>query len=262
MFSTQAMYVSWTALMTEEVSAIFSFKKLLSRTSPAGQRQWWIITLITFLKYQSYLSSWQRIPNCPEESRPCEYPCWIPNCLLWQFSWSSWLSLESYACCFGFEHHVSLIFSTSHRDKYHKYLLEGLLPLGAQYILGSLSDSGTEGRMKVDSLPYIPSGKRTNKNGKCCFLQLPEASLSCFVENRLMSFLKQSSFPSYEKIIPSSIIELILRLDFLTSQCGPGWTSDFHKSTHNQKWTFTSSIQCLPPTESAVMFLSSAYSKL
>lgn len=107
--------------------------------------------------------------------------------------WSSWLSLESYACCFGFEHHVSLIFCTSHRDKYHKYLLEGLLPLGTQYILGSFSDSGTEGRIKVDSLPYIPLGKRKNKNGNCCFIQLPEASLSCFVENKLRSFLKQSS---------------------------------------------------------------------
>lgn len=131
---------------------------------------------------------------------------------------------------------MSLIFSTSHRHKYHKYLLEALLPLGTQYMLGSLSDSGTEGRIKVDSLPYIPLGKRKSKNGNSCFIQLPEASLSCFVENKLMSFLKQSSFPLYEKIIPSRIIQLILRLNFLTTQYHPGWTSEFHKPAHNQKW--------------------------
>lgn len=175
--------------------------------------------------------------------------------------WSSWLSLEIYDCCFGFEHHVSLIFSTSPRDKYHKYLLEVLLPLGTQYILGSLSDSGTEGSIKVDSLPYIPSGRRKNKKGNCCFLQLPKASLSCFVENKLMAFSK-TICPVCEQNIPSSIIQLILGLDFLASQSGPGWSSEIYNPTHHQKQTNTSSIQHSPLTEPTVFFFSLMHSKL
>ena len=245
-----------------KLQLFFLSKQIHTLTFPAGQSQWWIITY--HLSEISKLS-----PLMTENTKPSNEKAGRVNSLA-EFlivcsgssQWCSWLSLESYACCFGFEHHVSLIFSTSHRDKYHKYLLEGLLPLGTQYILlGSLSDSGTEGRIKVDSLPSIPSGRRKNKKGNCCFLQLPEASLSCFVENKPMAFSK-TICPLYEQNIPSSIVQLILGLDFFASQCGPGWSSEIHNPTHHQKWTFTSSVQQSSLTESTVLFFSLMHSKL
>lgn len=158
------MCISWTALPTEEASVIFSFKTDTCPYLPS-----WTKPVMNSHSY--HLSEISKLsPLVAENTKPSNRKAGRVNSLA-EFlivcsgssQWSSWLSLESYACCFGFAHHVSLIFSTSHRISITNICLKAFCPWEPNIYLAASLTVGLRGESKLTHYLISPQGEERIK---------------------------------------------------------------------------------------------------